>query len=581
MIGKSAVILLFLSTLDCGRSWTWKCENSLCTREKPSEGGDGYSTMELCQLMCTNYLNIWPHPTGSVKSWKDLVYINTQNMVFEFNGPTETINFLTELTSYFKNELKRQEPIECDKDMYDMHIHLNPASYDISLELDTDESYNLNLDFTANKLVVNITAATVYGARHGLETLLQLIVPDGVQQKCLTTLSNIQISDKPNYKHRGLLLDTARNFLSLDTIKTTIDGMAASKMNVLHWHITDSQSFPLVSRRLPNMTEYGAYGPDHVYQPEDIKMLLQYALLRGVRILLEIDGPSHAGMGWQWGPGSGLGNLAVCVNKQPWRSYCIQPPCGQLNPVNPNLYRVMNDLFKDITDMFPDNGMFHMGGDEVYIPCWNSTPEIREYLKDKPLTEDTFHDLWAEHQEKALAEFDSAIGHKKTKIVMWTSPLTDAGVIQKYLPKDRYIIQTWVPASSNNLITDLLRLGYQVIISTKDSWYLDHGFWGSTSYYKWKKVYENQVYSYSHEAVLGGEVCMWGELVDDSNIQQRIWPRAAAAAERLWSNPRASAVNAEPRFHAHVSRLVSRGVQAEKVTPLWCVQNQGECKTYL
>lgn len=94
---------------------------------------------------------------------------------------------------------------------------------------------------------------------------------------------------------------------------------------------------------------------------------MKYARQKGVRILLEIDGPSHAGNGWQWGPDAGIGNLAVCVNQQPWRSYCIQPPCGQLNPVNPHLYKVMEELYKDITDMFPDTGIFHMGGDEVSV----------------------------------------------------------------------------------------------------------------------------------------------------------------------------------------------------------------------
>nr|XP_023013669.1 chitooligosaccharidolytic beta-N-acetylglucosaminidase isoform X1 [Leptinotarsa decemlineata] len=545
------------------------------------EQNDVYSTLELCQLMCTNYLNVWPHPTGIVKSWKDLVFIDTRNIVFHFNGTIDSIDFLTELTVYFKDELKREEPIDCDKEVFDMHIYLYSASFDLSLDLETDESYKLNLDFNGDELEVNITAPTVFGLRHGLETLLQLVVPDGYEEKCLATLSNIQISDTPKYKHRGLLLDTARNFLSLDTIKINIDGMAASKMNVLHWHITDSQSFPLMSQRLPNMTEYGAYGPKQIYKPEDIQMLVKYALVRGVRILLEIDGPSHAGVGWQWGSEAGLGDLAVCVNKQPWRSFCIQPPCGQLNPANSNLYRVMNDLFTDIVEMLPNTGMFHMGGDEVFIPCWNSTQEIRDYLKDKPLTTETFYDLWAEHQKKALQSFDSAIGHQHSSIVLWTSQLTQPDVIKKYLPKERYIIQTWVPTKQDALIGDLLKLGYRVIVSTKDAWYLDHGFWGTTQYYNWKKVYENKVYDYSHEAVLGGEVCMWGELVDDSNVQSRTWPRAAAAAERLWTNPRSSAQYAETRFFAHVARLVKRGINAGPVTPLWCVHNQGECKTYL
>lgn len=93
--------------------------------------------------------------------------------------------------------------------------------------------------------------------------------------------------------------------------------------------------------------------------------MINYAKLRGVRVIIEIDAPSHAGNGWQWGAEAGFGNLAVCVNQQPYRSYCIQPPCGQLNPINPNLYNVLKDLYADIIDMTADNELFHMGGDEV------------------------------------------------------------------------------------------------------------------------------------------------------------------------------------------------------------------------
>jgi hexosaminidase len=102
-----------------------------------------------------------------------------------------------------------------------------------------------------------------------------------------------------------------------------------------------------------------------VYTPQDVTSLLEYARLRGVRVVLELDAPSHSGNGWQWGEAAGLGQLAVCVNQQPWRKFCIQPPCGQLNPTNPNLYLVLRDIYRDILDVFPPGEALHMGGDEV------------------------------------------------------------------------------------------------------------------------------------------------------------------------------------------------------------------------
>jgi N-acetyl-beta-hexosaminidase len=130
---------------------------------------------------------------------------------------------------------------------------------------------------------------------------------------------------------------------------------------------------PLVARNCIYMTScfltsrrrFGAYSSRQVYTPQDVSYLLEYARLRGVRVILELDAPSHSGNGWQWGEAAGLGQLAVCVNQQPWRKYCIQPPCGQLNPTNPNLYRVLRDVYRDILDVFPVGEPLHMGGDEV------------------------------------------------------------------------------------------------------------------------------------------------------------------------------------------------------------------------
>lgn len=75
---------------------------------------------------------------------------------------------------------------------------------------------------------------------------------------------------------------------------------------------------------------------------------------------------------------------------------------------------------------------------QVFINCWNSSQEIIEYLKDKPLTLNTFLELWAEHQAKALAAFDEATGDLNTPVVVWTSHLTDPAMIEQYLPKNRY-----------------------------------------------------------------------------------------------------------------------------------------------
>jgi len=92
--------------------------------------------------------------------------------------------------------------------------------------------------------------------------------------------------DEPRFAHRGLLIDSSRNFLTVGTVKRTIDALAATKMNVLHWHIVDSQSFPFEVPEYPRLTD-AAYSEAEIYSPADLEDIVSYAYYRGVRIMPE------------------------------------------------------------------------------------------------------------------------------------------------------------------------------------------------------------------------------------------------------------------------------------------------------
>lgn len=253
-------------------------------------------------------------------------------------------------------------------------------------------------------------------------------------------LQQARISDKPAFRHRGLLLDTARNYIRVRALMTQIRAMAASKLNVLHWHATDSQSFPLSLPDVPELARYGAYANgSKVYTDQDLTMIVDYARLHGIRVVFEIDAPAHAGNGWQYGPVSGLGELAVCVNLQPWRQFCVQPPCGQLNPANERVYEILGRLYADLVRLMPRGEVFHMGGDEVFYNCWNSSKVVTDFMAGQGwgTSLDDFLKLWALFQERALAEFDKTVGDSKTPIVLWSSDLTEPEVIEKFLDKSR------------------------------------------------------------------------------------------------------------------------------------------------
>ena len=135
-----------------------------------------------------------------------------------------------------------------------------------ALSMTTDESYNLEINTTTSSTstVVEIKAKTFFGARHALETLSQLITWDDSISKWLI-VSDVSISDSPAYVHRGLLIDTSRNYVSVEMIKKILDAMSFNKLNVFHWHLTDTHSFPFVSRREPLLALYGAYSASKVW----------------------------------------------------------------------------------------------------------------------------------------------------------------------------------------------------------------------------------------------------------------------------------------------------------------------------
>ena len=310
----------------------------------------------------------------------------------------------------------------------------------VRLTIETDESYTLDIQTIDQVTTVYIVAETYFGARHAMETLSQLITWDE-RSNSLVVIQNAHIEDAPVFAHRGFSIDTSRNYIEVSILKRIIDGLSYNKMNVLHWHITDSNSFPFVSSREPLMAIYGAHSARQVYRPSDIQELVQYAMIRGVKITPELDAPSHMGAGWDWGPIYGLGDLGLCFDKQPWQEYCAQPPCGVINPINDNLYKVLGNIYKDMADLFQSD-MFHMGGDEVNMRCWKETETIVEWMADKGWQtdlEESFLKLWSYYQNRSLGKLDEAFGHQQP-IILWSSDLTYKGNAINYLDPKRYII---------------------------------------------------------------------------------------------------------------------------------------------
>lgn len=164
--------------------------------------------------------------------------------------------------------------------------------------------------------------------------------------------------------------------------------------------------------------------------------ITEHGYRRGVLVLPEFDAPAHVGEGWQ------KKNVTACFNYQPWAKYCVEPPCGQLDPTKDNLYDILEDIYTEMYSAFGRPDLFHMGGDEVSHSCWNASTSIQKWMLARgwSLTEADFIKLWGHFQENALKRLDK-VTQRKLPIIMWTSRLTDVPFLEEYLDKNRYIIQ--------------------------------------------------------------------------------------------------------------------------------------------
>eukprot|EP01033_Poteriospumella_lacustris_P003910 gene3910-2776_t len=294
-------------------------------------------------------------------------------------------------------------------------------------------------------------------------------------------------------------------------------------------------------------------------------------------------------------------DLVVCYDAyahggaKAWELHALEPPGGQLNLANPASLKVLKDIYSDVLDQFAYPTVFHLGGDEVIVgsdtsphSCYNNTllaPGILSYLEENGLSRDdqqSFYQLWGNFTLKATSmvhelykAHDKAssetAGHRKLHI--WGGGGDDSDYnmfslpnVQDYLPPSTFTVQVW-DTSKYSIVPSLVKQGYEVILSHSDYVYLDCGNAGTENaggywcqpYHEWYHLY-NYVYDVYqlyvkgagdddntakvllsseefYRGVLGSETLIWTEMVDDVSVSQKLWPRSAALAEALWTNP--------------------------------------------
>jgi hexosaminidase len=387
-------------------------------------------------------------------------------------------------------------------------------------ELGEDESYSLAVSPAGAKL----DAATPLGIMRGLQTFLQLIQTTAQG----FAVPAIAIDDHPRFPWRGLMIDVGRHFIPLDVLKRNVDGMAAIKLNVFHWHLSENQGFRMESKKFPKLQEMGSDGL--FYTQDEVRELIAYARDRGIRVVPEFDMPGHSTAWFVGYPelASGPGPYQI------ERKWGVFDPA--MDPTEERTYKFLDGFIGEMAKLFPDQ-YFHIGGDEVNGKEWNANPKIQAFMRAHGLKSN--QDLQAYFNTRV-----QKIVSKHGKIMVgWDE------ILRPDLPKD-IVVQSWRGQDS---LAAAAKQGYRGLLSF--GYYVDL-MWPASKHYAVDPTSGGAANLTPEEKqrILGGEACMWSEYVSPENIDSRIWPRTAAIAERLWSQEDVTEIHSMYQRLQQVSR---------------------------
>ena len=363
-----------------------------------------------------------------------------------------------------------------------------------------DESYEL----TVTPRQARVKAANPLGVLRGVETLLQLVRAEGRKH----VIPAVSISDRPRFPWRGLLIDPCRRWQPVEVIKRTLDGMAAVKLNVLHFHLSEDQGFRVESKAFPKLHQEGSDGL--YFTQEQIREIVAYARERGIRVIPEFDMPGHS-TSWLVGYpelGSAPGPFSLVRR---WGIFD-----NNLDPTRDEVYSFLDRFVGEMAGLFPD-AYFHIGGDEVTPRQWNANAAILDYgyrhhLDDAGALQAHFN-----------LRVNGILERHGKRMVGWDE------ILRPELPKS-IVVQSW---RGPKALADAAAAGYDGLLS--NGYYLDLIQPAAFHYLNDPIPPDSMLPESARRHVLGGEACMWAEFVSSETIDSRLWPRAGAVAERLWS----------------------------------------------
>ena len=340
------------------------------------------------------------------------------------------------------------------------------------------------------------------------------------------------VNDYPRCRWRGLLLDSGRQYQSVETIKAKLDLLFSFRMNVMHWHLTEGLGWRLEIKKYPELTQTGAYvgkGPEQqgFYTQEQVRDLVRYAAERNITIVPEIDIPGHAEAALYSYPEFGCFGEQAEIPKTGFTD-CIF--CAGKD----STLEFLKDILDEVCEIFPSE-YIHLGGDEAPKGNYDRCPDCQRRIKENDLKDSHELQLWLS------AQMASYLKAKGRKAIFWEDVIGNAD----YPLPDNVVIQWWnYRANGEKNYRKALEEGYPVICSPNYYMYLNFpetpwkGY-GKDRTFSLEDAYlrnpADRVLSEDNPLTLGMECALWTDYgLTEDMLDSRLFPRIHAVAELMW-----------------------------------------------
>ncbi|MGN5633538.1 beta-N-acetylhexosaminidase [Streptomyces sp. AC154] len=429
---------------------------------------------------------------------------------------------------------------------------------------------------------VAITGGSPAGVFWGAQTLRQLLGPEAFRRAPVDGAARpgfgfTDIEDGPRFGWRGMMLDVSRHFMPKTDVLRYLDLLAAHKLNVFHFHLTDDQGWRIEIKRHPRLTEAGSWRSrtkhghraselwdetphGGFYTQDDIREIVAYAAARHIRVVPEIDIPGHSQATITAYPELGNTDVVDTDAMTVWGDWGVSP--NVLAPTERTL-RFFEGVFEEVLELFPaaTSPFIHVGGDECPKDQWKASPAAQARIKELGLADEDELQSWF------IRHFDSWLTARGRRLIGWDEIL-EGGLAEGAA------VSSWRGYAGGIAAAEA---GHDVVMCPEQQVYLDHRQDGGPDEpmpIGYVRTLED-VYRFepvppglSEEAarhILGTQANVWTEVMQNrARVDYQVFPRLAAFAEVAWSALPAPEdrdfAGFERRMAAHYARLDALGV---------------------